>query len=140
MSVLRAVSSVLMVVMLGGVMSAHQTKTPAAQPVKTASQFYLDFRVAFDKAKKMEDLMPWVTAAQRKAMEETPDADRKQMFDMLKVVAKLTNVKVTKETPQPDGSVTLTAEAIDPDKHKSTGTIQIVKENGAWKVGVERWQ
>ena len=140
MSVLRAVSSVLVVVMLGGVVSAQQAKPPAAPAAKTASQFYLDFRVAFDKAKKMEDLMPWVSAAQRKAMEETPVADRKQMFDMLKVVAALTNVKVTKETPQPDGSVTLLAEATDKEKHKSTGTIQIVKENGAWKVGVESWQ
>ena len=34
---------------------------------------------------------------------------------------------------------TLTVDAIDADKAKTTGIVEIVKENGAWKLAKESW-
>ncbi len=35
---------------------------------------------------------------------------------------------------------TLTVDALDPDKAKTTGTIEVVKEGTAWKLGKESWK
>ena len=50
-----------------------------------------------------------------------------------------TNVKVTKETLTPKGA-TLAVEGLDSDKKKATGTVTVLKENGAWKIGEENWK
>ena len=60
------------------------------------------------------------------------------MFEMIKMMGDITNIKVVKETATKTGA-TLNVEALDPDKKKTTGTVQIVKEGTAWKVGKESW-
>jgi hypothetical protein len=71
-------------------------------------------------------------------IEATPAGERPKMFGMLKIMGALTGVKVVKETLTPKGA-TLTVEGIDSDKKKSIGTVEIVKQNGAWKLGSENW-
>ncbi len=106
---------------------------------QTASQFYLSYRAAFDKAMKMEELLPYMAKNARAQMEATPAADRPKMFGMLKMVARVTDLKILKEVKTPTGGATLTVEGLDPDKKKTTGTIDIVKEDGAWKLDKESW-
>ena len=103
---------------------------------KTASQFYTEYRAAFDKAKAVEDILPYMSAPRRKEMESTPADERKKMFGMIKILGALTNVKIVKETRTADGAI-LMVEALDSDKAKNNGTITLVKENGAWKVDKE---
>jgi hypothetical protein len=51
-----------------------------------------------------------------------------------------TNVKVLKETPDAKGAG-LSVEGVGPDgKTKTTGTVQMIKEGTAWKVGNESWR
>jgi Protein of unknown function (DUF3828) len=108
----------------------------AAAP--SASDFYLQYRKAFDAAKKIEDVLPFMSAETTKQIQATPPAERGQMFEMIKMMGALTNVKIAKETRTATGA-TLTVNALDSDKQKTTGTIDIVKENGAWKLGKESW-
>jgi len=105
----------------------------------SASEAYLKYRKAFDSAKKVEELLPYMVAARRKEVESTPAAERAEMFDMIKTMGALTNVKIVKEAATANGA-TLTVEALDPDKAKTTGTIDMVKEGGAWKLGKESWK
>jgi len=104
----------------------------------SASDFYMQYRKAFDAAKKIEDVMPFMSAETTKQIQATPPADRGQMFEMIKMMGALTNVKISKETRTASGA-TLTVTALDPDKKNTTGTIDIVKENNAWKIGKESW-
>ena len=60
------------------------------------------------------------------------------MFEMMKMMGAITNVKVVKETPSATGA-TLDVTALDPDKKPTKGTIDVVKEGGAWKIGSESW-
>ena len=113
-----------------------QAPAPAGQ---TASQFYMAYRKAFDAAKKIEDVLSYMSTPVRQQIEGTPAADRPKMFEMIKMMGALTDVKIVKETPTPNGA-TLTVEALDPGKAKTTGTIEIVKEKGAWKLGKEDWK
>jgi hypothetical protein len=112
---------------------------PARAQAQTASQFYMEYRKAFDAAKKIEDLLPYMSADTRKQIEATPAKDRAEMFGMIKMMGALTNVKITKEAPNAKGA-TLTVDALDSDKAKTTGTIDIVKEGNGWRIGKESWK
>ena len=110
----------------------------AQAATQSASDFYLQYRKAFDSAKKIEDVVPFMSADTKKQIEATPAAERAQMFEMIKMMGALTNVKIAKETRTATGA-TLTVNALDSDKKNTTGTIDIVKESGAWKIGKESW-
>lgn len=130
---LRAVSVGLLMVCLT---AAAFAQAPAAG---SASEFYLKYRKAFDGAQKVEELLPYWAAARRKEVEATPAAERADMFEFMKIMGTLTDVKIVKEVTTAKGA-TLTVKAVDSDKAKTTGTIQILKEGGAWKVGEESWK
>ena len=114
------------------------TSLVAQAGTPSASDFYLQYRKAFDAAKKIEDVLPFMSAETTKQIQSTPPAERGQMFEMIKMMGALTNVKITKETRTANGA-TLTVTALDPEKKNTTGTIDIVKENNAWKIGKESW-
>ena len=110
---------------------------PAGQ---TATQFYMAYRAAFDKATKIDDILPYMCAANRTQAEGMPKADRDKMFEMIKMIDTHTKVKVLKENRQADGSVVLDVSAFDTDQKKDvTATVTVVKEGGAWKLQKEAW-
>jgi hypothetical protein len=109
-------------------------------PAQTATQFYKTYQAACAKATKVDDLLPFMTADRKKQVEATPAAQRPQMFEMIKMVMSMyTDVTVVKEDHNADGSATLTLSGLDSDKKKATGKVSVVKEGGAWKVGLESW-
>ena len=110
----------------------------AQAAASSASDFYMQYRKAFDAAKKIEDVLPFMSAETTKQIQATPPAERGQMFEMIKMMGALTNVKIAKETPTATGA-TLTVNALDSDKKATVGTIDIVKESGKWKLGKESW-
>jgi hypothetical protein len=123
----------------GGILvgSAATAAPPATQ---TATQFYMAYRAAFEKATKIEDVLPYMSAENRKQVESTPAADRDKMFGMIKMMDTHTKVKVLREDRQTDGSVLLGVSAYDTDqKQDVTAKVTIVKEGGAWKLGKESW-
>jgi hypothetical protein len=110
----------------------------SAQGGQTASQFYLAYRAAFDKAKSIDELLPFLSKKGAEQVKATPAADRPKMFELMKMMGTLTEVKIIKEAKNGDG-VTLTVEGVSPDKTKTKGTVEIVKEAGSWKLGGENW-
>ncbi len=107
---------------------------------QTPTQFYMAYRAAFEKATKIDDVLPFMCAANRSQAEATPQADRDKMFQMIKMMDTHTKVKVLKEDRQADGSVALSVSGYDSDQKKDvTATVTIVKEAGAWKLQKEAW-
>ena len=136
MSAKRVVGQLAAIVVLIAVgVSLAAAQQPANQ---TASEFYTAYRAAFDKAKKIEELTPYMSKSMKADVEKTPASERPMMFEMIKEMSKMSNVKIVKETKTPDG-VTLSVEAVGPDRGKMTGKIDIVKEGGAWKMAKESW-
>jgi hypothetical protein len=113
--------------------------TTQAQKPQSGTEFYLAYKAAFDKAKTIEDIYPFMAAARLAEMKATPAEDRKMMFEMVKSMGEVSGVKVLKETATPTGA-TLDVEGVGPDKARTTGTITLVKEAGAWKVDKESWK
>ena len=109
-----------------------------AQGEQSATQFYMAYRAAFAKATKVEDILPYMSKERRAQIEKTPAGERAKMFEFIKEFDTYTQIKVVKEDKSATGA-TLSAEGIDSDKTKSTATIDVVRENGAWRLGKESW-
>jgi hypothetical protein len=129
---------VVKLVLLAMLCAAASTVIAAQQAAQTPTQFYMAYRAAFDKAKTVADIRPFQSKSVQAQIDATPAAERAQMFEMIKMMGALTNVKVVKETLTATGA-TLQVEALDSDKKKTTGNITIVKEDGAWKINKESW-
>lgn len=114
-----------------------------AQPAasyKNASEFYLAYRVAFDKATSIDELLPWVAKERREVIAKAPAAERKEGFDMMKMFDDRRSVKVVRETPSATGAE-LQVEGISAESQaKATGVITLLKEDGAWKIVRESWK
>ncbi len=111
----------------------------AAQPAEqTATEFYMSYKAAFRKAKKMDELLPYMSKAKLGEIQELPVADRPAAFEMMKDMYVFSNQKVVKETRTPTGA-TLEVEAVDPNKKKYKATVELVRENNAWKFQDESW-
>lgn len=117
---------------------ALATTAAQAQGEQSATQFYTAYRAAFAKATKIDELLPYMSKARKAEIEKTPAGERAKMFAFIKELDTVTQIKVIKEAKTANG-VTLSTEGIDGDKKKSTGTIDVIREDGAWKLGKESW-
>src|SRR5262245_34685245 len=115
-----------------GMLPALQAQT------ETATQFYQRYLAAFAKANTIDEILPFMSAENRKQAEATPKDERDKMFGMIKILSH-TDVKVLKEERAADGKTVLSVEGIDGDKQKGTGKVTLVKEGSAWKIGQESW-
>lgn len=112
----------------------------ATSTYKTAGEFYLAYREAFVKAKTVDELAPWMSKARRDQIAKETPADRKEMFEMIKMFDDRTNIKVLKETATATGA-DLQVEGVSAEtKSKGTGVITLVKEGAAWRIDKESWK
>ena len=111
----------------------------AADKQGEGTKFFMDYRTAFQKAKAIEELFPFLAEEQVSQVEKTPEADRIKMFELMKMMD-MKNVKVTKETKTATGyTLEATGEGGMADG-PSKGTITIVRENGKLKMDEESWK
>lgn len=112
----------------------------ATSTYKTAGEFYLAYRAAFVKATTIDELTPWMSKARRDQIGKETPADRKEMFEMIKMFDDRTNIKVVKESATATGAE-LQVEGISAEsKSKGTGVITLMKEGGAWRIDRESWK
>jgi hypothetical protein len=110
----------------------------AQQPGQTATQFYNEYRIAWVQSKSMDTLLPYISKESRAQYETTPMEQRQQMFQMMKEMGSMTDVKVVRETKTANGYM-LELAATGPEKKPATGTAEIVVEGGALKLKKESW-
>jgi hypothetical protein len=108
----------------------------AAPQTGTATEFYMSYRAAFDKAQKIEELFPYLAAKNRQEAEKTPADERVKLFELMKMFGEMKDVKVVKAAKNGSGE-TLSVEGTV-DGKKQTCAVQIVNEGGAWKLGAEK--
>jgi hypothetical protein len=114
-------------------------QTPTGE---TAAQFYLRWRSTALNAKSADEVSPFWDADTLEQFNMQPQPARSETLAMLKrAYGRQSDVKVVKETATPTG-VTLSLEALDPDGKPIVGSVDVVKEKGAWKItnAVERWK
>jgi hypothetical protein len=122
--------------------AAPKQTTAAPKGAQTATQFYMEYEKAFEKAKKPSELDAYLSMRMKKLQQDQMKgmsaADVDKMWGMAKEL-KPTGIKVVKEETTPTGA-TLTISGVGPDKSKATGTVKLVKEGGAFKLDDESWK
>ena len=110
----------------------------AQKAAQTATQFYAEYRDVWQKAKSIDAILPYLTKEGRAEIEATPDDKRRMMFEMMKMMGNMSNVKVVKEARQADGYL-LDLTATGPDQKPMNGSAEIIMEGGAMKLKKETW-
>ena len=110
--------------------------TTFAQAEKTPSQTYMEYHAALQKAKKIEDILPFMTAARRKEAASMPAEMKSGMIGMIQELGIQPGFKVVKEDKTATGA-TLMLEGVDKSKSKTSVTVTMVREAGAWKIEKE---
>ncbi len=128
-----------MTIVLAIFLSATLHQQPARP--ESGTSFYLRYLKAVVAAKSMDALEPfWSTLLVDSYNVEAGPARPQTVRPMTEIEQSLSQVHVLKETPTPDGA-TLSLEAIGPDKKPMAGTVDLVKEKGAWKLDQpEAWK
>ena len=112
------------------------------QPAETATQFYLRWRTTVLSATSVDAITGFWTADTVHEFKMEPESVRAETLPMLKrFYGTQTDVKVVKETVTPTGA-TLSLEAIDGAHQPIVSSVDVFKEDGAWKIGnaVEQWK
>ena len=119
-------------------LSAALHQQPA--PPESATDFYLRFRQVVLAARSMDEITAFWSTPLLEDFQKEPEPIRARALELVKRTENsLTDVHVVKETPTTTGA-TLTLEAVGPDKKPVSGRVELVKENGAWKlVEAEQW-
>ncbi|TMG87437.1 MAG: hypothetical protein E6H74_01320 [Betaproteobacteria bacterium] len=111
----------------------------AQHSANTATDFYLGYRAAWSGASTMDPLLTYIAKDSRRDFEKMPPEQRKAVFDVMKQMGTIRNLKVVKETKTADGFV-LDVTGIGPDDKPATGTVDIVWEGPVMKLKKEAWR
>ena len=117
-------------------LSASVTACSGATPTDA----YRSYRKAFDQAKSVDELKPFMDEATIARVDAAPADQRKGFFLMMKAMTEIVDLKVVKETVTGETAV-LEATGVNvgmgSDAH---ATVKMVKQAGAWKVQNESWR
>ena len=110
----------------------------AQKAAQSATQFYMQYRDVWQQAKSIEPILPYLGKDSRAEIEATPKVKRQDMFEMMKMMGNLSNVKVVSESKQ-GNSYLLELTATSPEKKAMKGAAEIIMEDGAMKLRKETW-
>ena len=100
--------------------------------------FYKRYLIALEKAAKIEDLLPLLAPRIRDEIGKMPKAERATVFEVIKEFrGSAENMAFVNEERTATG-ITLTVRATQ-GKSQGTGTIQLVREDDAWKLERDAW-
>ena len=112
----------------------------ACSRAPSPGQTYLAFRQAMDKAKAVEEIVPFMDKASRAKVEAASPEERKDGFEMMKAFSEVFDVKVGKETVTGETAVVEATGVSAMDGKDSVATVQMVQEDGAWRIKHEKWE
>ena len=106
----------------------------------TPSDVYRTYRKAFDQAKAIEDLKPFMDQATIARVDAAPANERKGFFLMMKAMTEIVDLKVVKETVTGETAVVEATGVNVGMGNDARATVKMVKEAGTWKVQNESWK
>lgn len=116
----------------------------------TPESVYNKYHRAMVNAKTFEDVTPFLTAKTVKEMKDTPAQERTMMFGVIKdicpkevhvVSSKIEGEKANLKLIVGDGKpVFIERPLVGKTKEETKGEVNMVIENGEWKVDKESWK
>src|SRR4029450_1306017 len=103
------------------------------------TQVYVSYRQAFDKARTVEEVGPFMDKATLARVQATPPEQRARSFEFVKAFGEVVDVTVVKETVTGE-TATVEATGVSVGEGKDQrAAVEFVKEDGAWKIKSEKW-
>lgn len=103
-----------------------------------AQTAYLAYLAAIKQATSVAQITPLLSTEYRVALEGQPQEALKWLTFRKGDALAMTNFKVTKESITGDKCI-LEASGRDGQGRDSSGKIELIRENGAWKLNDEAW-
>jgi hypothetical protein len=133
-----------LVMIVGGLVQAP-SPTKAPDPLReTATQFYLRYRAAVANATSVDDVLRFWSDDVANEYKSAPPDQRVDLAAIKRMNDMASGVTVTREavsTGPGTSEATLSLEGIGMDQKKVTGTVHLVKKEGAWKLAEpEQWK
>jgi len=133
------VALLLATVVSVGTAAPQSTASAPAPKNETATEFYQRFRAVVDKAKSIDEVKPFWSTELISQFNTMPPAEQATTLDRVKQIeSHFTGLKVVKETSTGSGAH-IALEAFD-EKTPMIGTVDLVKEQGAWKIESAEWR
>jgi hypothetical protein len=104
-----------------------------------ASGTYKEYREALAKATKVEEVLPFLARESRARVEKTPEDQRSRVLAIIKLSSEeILELTVVRETKTETGT-RLDVRGITGSGEDATGTVDMVREEGTFRVGKEDW-
>jgi hypothetical protein len=115
-------------------LSASQTFAQSQKP----GDMYLEFVAAAKKASAFDQIVPYLSTVLLKDLKAAPQEERGKWFKYMKDIWNLADITFTKESISGDRCV-LEATAKNATGKSAKGKIDLVREQGVWKLDEEAW-
>lgn len=104
-----------------------------------ATRAYTEYRDTLARATKIEEVLPFLVQQRRAEIERATAEERTRGFGFLKSSAEVVELTVVSETATESGA-RLDVRAVAGTGEDTTGTVEMVKEDGVFRVGKESWE
>jgi hypothetical protein len=104
-----------------------------------ATKTYQEYRGTLAKAGKVEEILPYLAKARRATVEKTPAEERARMFGFMQAMSEVVELTVVEETATEAGA-RLEVRVVTGDGTDETGTVEMVKEDGVFRVDKETFK
>jgi hypothetical protein len=115
----------------------------AGEKGQEPGEVYLEYRETFEKAETLEEILPYFCKERAEEVKATPADEAAMMWDLMKMMmGGVSGLKVLDETWEGEDKVILKMEGIqtqEGETSKLTGEVIMLKEYGAWKIGIEKF-
>lgn len=101
---------------------------------------YVAYRKAFDQAKSIDELKPFMDSKTIARVDASPADQRAGLFNMMKAMTEIVDLEVAKETVTGE-TAELEATGVNVGLGSDArATVKLVKEAGGWKIQNESWR
>ena len=122
-----------------GLLPAIGTGEAVQSDTASPSAFYRAYRSAFETAKTLDDVVPYLAREARELVARLSTDDRRRMFDTLKIMSLMRDVTIVEEVEGGE-EVLLSVEALQPEGGWLEGVVVLTREDSVWKVVRETWR
>jgi len=116
----------------------------AGDDEKKPGEVYIEYRAVMEKAENLDEVTPYFCKERLEEVKATPAEEAAMMWEFMQIMmGGVSDLKVLDETWDGEDKVVLQMEGVqtqEGETSKLTGEVTMLKEDGAWKIGKEKFK
>jgi hypothetical protein len=115
----------------------------AGDDAKKPGEVYIEYRAVMETAESLDEVTPYFCKERLEEVQATPEEESAMMWEFMKMMmGGVSDLKILDETWDGEDKVVLQVEGLqtqEGETSKLTGEVTMLKEDGAWKIGKEKF-